>query len=106
MRRRHLRYVLIGQTPVPEPDLGVWAHWFETEDRVVFQAEVGASIVSTVFLGVDYQFDDGPPLLFETMIFTDGEAEDFQERCSTWMEAEAQHAKAVEFWKQWTRVRG
>lgn len=28
-------------------------------------------MVSTVFLGIDHQFGDGPPLIWETMIFTD-----------------------------------
>lgn len=55
------------------------------------QTEIGASVVSTVFLGLDHQFGIGPPILFETMIFTDGEPENFQRRCSTWLEAEAQH---------------
>ncbi|HEY6371209.1 MAG TPA: hypothetical protein VIX37_11570 [Candidatus Sulfotelmatobacter sp.] len=89
------KYILIGQTPVPEPDVLRWGQWFETADRVVFQTQVGASLVSTVFLGIDHQWGKGPPLLFETMIFTDGEAEDFQQRCSTWLEAEQQHAHIV-----------
>jgi hypothetical protein len=93
-------YTLVDQTPVPEPDTLKWAYWFETADRVVAQDKLGAILISTVFLGLDHQFGyGGPPLLFETMIFTDGEAEDFQERCSTWLEAEAQHARAVATWK-------
>lgn len=103
--REPRHYILIGQTPVPEPDVLTWAAWFGTADRVVFQTEVGASVVSTVFLGLDHRFvGKGPPLIFETMIFTDGECEDFQERCSTWLEAEAQHAAAVEEWRK--RCRG
>lgn len=90
------RYVLIGQTPVPEPNLLAWAEWFETADRVVFQTEVRGGLVSTVFLGIDHNFsDDGPPILFETMVFMDGEASDMR-RCSTWLEAEAQHHAVVE----------
>lgn len=93
------KYILIGQTPVPEPDLMKWAFWFEESQdaRVVEQTQIGATMVSTVFLGLDHgNLFDGPPLLFETMLFTDGEAEHYQERCSTWLEAEAQHRKAVE----------
>jgi hypothetical protein len=89
------KYVLIGQTPVLEPDLLTWAEWFETADRVVAKTEIGASLVSTVFLGLDYRFrGDGPPILFETMVFTDGKSAEMR-RCSTWLEAEAQHAEAV-----------
>lgn len=96
MSIRQYLYVLIGQTPVPEPDANEWAEWFHTADRVVFRTQVGASEVSTAFLGVDCQcVIGGPPLLFETAIFTDGKAQ-IQARCSTWMEAEAQHKRVVE----------
>jgi hypothetical protein len=84
-------YILKGHTPVLEPDLLKWAAWFETGDRIVAKTEVGASIISTVFLGIDHQFGAGPPILFETMIFTDGGNEDFQRRYQTWAEAESDH---------------
>lgn len=35
------KYILIGQTPVLEPDLLTWAEWFETADRIVAKTEVG-----------------------------------------------------------------
>jgi hypothetical protein len=102
---RGLMYTLAGQTPVPESDLLRWAYWMETADRVVAQDRIGASLISTVFLGLDHRhFGDGPPLVFETMIFTDGEAEDIVERCSTWLEAEAQHARAVEAYRKRVRL--
>lgn len=95
-------YILIGQTPVPEPDTLKWARWFETADRVVAQTEIESAVVSTVFLAIDHRFlANGPPLLFETMIF-DGDWEDYQERCATWIEAEAQHRRAVKFWEKET----
>jgi hypothetical protein len=50
--------------------------------------------VSTVFLGLDHQWGDGPPLVFETMIFG-GEHDQYQERYSTWDEAEAGHKQGV-----------
>lgn len=88
-------YKLINRLPVPCFDLLEWARWFETADRIVAKTEVGCLRVSTIFIGLDHSFDDGPPLLFETMIF--GDIEDhYQERCSTWDEAERQHAEAVE----------
>jgi hypothetical protein len=53
--------------------------------------------VSTVFLGLDHQYGDGPPLVFETMIFPpDSWSEVYCERYSTWAEAEAGHATAIE----------
>jgi hypothetical protein len=68
--------------------------------------------VSTVFLGINHQFGDGPPILFETMAWIDMEHEAFgkkydrdwenyQERCSTWLEAEEMHRKAVEHFRQY-----
>lgn len=53
--------------------------------------------VSTVFLGIDHSFRPGKPLLFETMVFTpDPDWQDYQERYSTWSDAEAGHARIVE----------
>ena len=98
------RYVLIGQSPVLEPDLLTWAEWMQTGDRIVAKTEIGASIVSTVFLGIDHQWGIGPPLLFETMVFTDGDGGGIMLRCSTWLEAEAQHAEVVEAWRAKCRV--
>ena len=96
MRLRHERWILVGQTPVVEPSLEKWAEWFETAERTVFRDEVGASVVSTVFLGLDHNFSEsGPPLLFETMVFTDGDGGTDERRCSTWIEAEAQHKRVV-----------
>jgi hypothetical protein len=53
--------------------------------------------ISTVFLGIDHQFlSDGPPILFETMIFGGKfDSGEYQTRCSTWAEAEIMHQKAV-----------
>jgi hypothetical protein len=104
MRPRY--YTLIGQTPVPVNALE-WAIWFETSEsaRLVAQTEIGASRVSTVFLGLDHRvWGEGPPLLFETMVFTDGDGGGARRRCSTWLEAEAQHAAVVEEWR--VRCRG
>lgn len=86
------KYILDGKTPKPAT-LMEWAEWMETADRHVAVAEIGGVTVSTVFLGLDHQFGDGPPLLFETMIF-DGIEDRYQGRCSTWEEAEAQHEQA------------
>jgi len=102
------RYILIGQTPVPEPDLLKWAEWFESIDnRRVALTDFPEAHISTVFLGLDHNFGwSDEPLLFETMTFwhsqnplykaDDGGNCDFGGRCSTWAEAEAMHAETVE----------
>ena len=90
------RYILVGQTAVPEPDLLTWARWMETAQRRVALAHLpDGTKVSTVFLGLDHNFMlDGPPILFETMVFGGPHDQD-QERYSTWPEAEAGHAEIV-----------
>lgn len=74
-------------------DILTWGKWFETGDRIVKQEMIGDVRVSTVFLGIDHNWSEGPPILFETMIFG-GEHDQHQERSSTWKSAEAMHDKA------------
>jgi hypothetical protein len=51
--------------------------------------------VSTVWLGLDHRVGpDGPPLIFETMVFRNGSGEECY-RYSTLSEAEAGHAAVV-----------
>lgn len=89
------RYILDGKTPVRCDDLLQWAQWYQTTDRHVAEDHLGDIHVSTVFLGLDHQWGDGPPLLFETMIFGGRHNQKYQRRCSTWDEAVAQHAEAM-----------
>lgn len=52
--------------------------------------------VSTVWLGLNHQFGDGPPLIFETMIFgPDSWADEYCERYATEDAARAGHDRAV-----------
>lgn len=89
-------YYLDGHVARPCPDLITWAMWFEKADRVVKQERIGGALVSTVFLGLNHQWGRGPPLLFETMIFGGRyESGEYCDRCSTWEQAEAMHARAV-----------
>ena len=92
MRDRH--FILKNRELVP-CDLMTWAMWYDSPERIVARDELAGDVsISTVFLGLDHQWGDGPPLLFETMIFG-GPHDGYQERCSTWDEAEAQHKVAV-----------
>ena len=81
--------------PLPDNDILAWAHDFDKKNRVVAKTRIGDALVSTVFLGHNYRFGSGPPLVFETMIFRDGQGDE-QWRCTTYRQAEEQHAKAVE----------
>jgi len=91
-------YILQGNRPVPEPDLEAWQHWFSTANRHVADTQVGLLRVSTVFIGLNPRPFGGAPLLFETMILK-GPSEEptgYQERCSTWEEAEEMHKRAIQ----------
>jgi len=71
-------------------DLEEWARWSIKNDKHVGSTEIGDARISTVFVGLDHNWGDGPPLLFETMVFG-GKEDGHCERCSTWKQAEAQH---------------
>lgn len=104
------KYILVGKKAVPfegadadSPEgikkLIEWGRSFEISNRRVAQEQVGKYWISTVFLGLDHGWGDGPPMLFETMAFKgkSGRARKsvYQDRCSTWEEAEEMHKKAV-----------
>lgn len=92
---RHNYYILKNHLAVVVP-MEEWATWFEKVDRKVRETHLGAKVrVSTVFLGIDHQFGNGPPLIFETMIFG-GRLNDSQWRYTTWDEAIVGHEAAVE----------
>lgn len=98
-REKPHHYKLLGKVVVPCRDVMEWARWLEANSttRVVHQDHIGPLFVSTVFLGLDHNFDPDPdaaPILFETMIF-DGNEDNYQTRCSTWDEAEQMHKVAV-----------
>lgn len=95
-------YILNPDHSVKVVPLMEWAEWFESTikerwdtPRRVAQTNINDEVnVSTVFLGLDYRFWEGPPLIFETMIFG-GQYDQYQDRYSTWDEAVAGHKKAV-----------
>lgn len=91
-------YILKGHEPVLVHSVEEWAKAYDSDDRFVAKTEILGARISTVFLGLDHQFGEGPPLIFETMVFpSDSFADTLCERCSTWDDAEAQHRRAVEW---------
>ena len=72
-----------------------WAQKLEIEgyNRVEETTLPDGKWVSTVWLGLDHQFGDGPPLIFETMVFQSRDSLDEQdmERYSTIEEAREGH---------------
>ena len=57
--------------------------------------------VSTVWLGLDMRYDEGPPLIFETMVFPKDSQEDLDmERYETEEGARIGHRLMVEKWRK------
>lgn len=68
-----------------------WAKQFESIDRRVAEDFFPNGYrVSTVWMGFSPHFYEGPPLVFETMVFKDGR-DIYCNRCSTWNDAIKQH---------------
>jgi hypothetical protein len=73
-----------------------WAALMGRQDRHVGLTDLGAlGRVSTVWLGLNHAWGDGPPLIFETMIFG-GPMDQYQERYSTEEQAAIGHGFAVQ----------
>jgi hypothetical protein len=96
-------YVLDGHV-AKAVSLMEWTEWFEKEPfRHVADETIGEARISTVFLSLDHQWGQGPPLIFETMVFG-GPLDQEQERYTTWDEAEAGHKTMVEKVKNYKEV--
>lgn len=68
----HLYVLDENGNPKPIDDVLAWGSWLETTDRQVAEDFVDNRIrVSTIFLGLDHSWDEGPPVLWETMLFGD-----------------------------------
>lgn len=91
-------WIIDNDGRIKQVDLLTWALWIEKdENRVVKQECVGESMISTIFLGLDYNLaPTGPIILWETMIFG-GPMNQYIERCAGNREqAEAMHQKVLE----------
>jgi len=74
VRRPH-RYRLAddGRTAVPVEDLMEWACWVETASTTLALNSIGRYRIETSFLTVDFNLShEGPPILWETVVFVDG----------------------------------
>ena len=72
--------------------------------RIIGNTQVNGLNVSTVWLGIDHGYDGGDPIIFETMIFPEGEwGEEYCERYTTEGDAALGHLKAVEWAKNYDK---
>lgn len=86
------QYILVRRQPVAVT-FEEWLVWMQEYEKTgkdwrrVAIHEHNGVMVSTVFLSLDHGFNDtGPPALFETMVFVDGEDRGCERYC-TWDEA-------------------
>lgn len=80
---------------IPTKNVLVWGRFFDNADnRRVGMTKRWPITVSTVFIGIDHNFEpEGPPVLFETMVFDSWRHGDYCRRYHTWDEAQAGHAE-------------
>lgn len=91
------RYYILDNDNRPVPvDQMTWATWWGEAERSIGMTQITSEVlVSTVFMGIDHRFrGDGPPLLFETMIFG-GPLNERQWRYVSLDDATIGHAAAV-----------
>lgn len=85
-------------------DQARWVCLFASPDRHVAYTVVGDGWeVSTVWLGLNHQFGDGVPLIYETMVFNDEDGGVWQERTTNRDAALACHDQALA-WAQHQRT--
>lgn len=80
-------YVLNSEmVPVPTINIVDWFMWIDAH-RKLFSTQIGKVLISTAFLGCDCSYGDGPPMLFETMVFWEDEGDGEKMRYETFEQA-------------------
>jgi hypothetical protein len=91
-------YRLEGKKTVPieGDDVLAWANTMDHDNKHVGHEILPRHRISTVFLGLNHAWGEGPPMLFETMIFyCEPWMSEYQTRCSTYRQAEGMHKRAI-----------
>ena len=73
----------------------VWQRQADPGHKIVRHTHNGETLISTVWLGMDHNFGDGPPVIFESMVFNVDGWQDFQDRYTTEADATAGHERIV-----------
>lgn len=97
------RYYILDEDNnlVGTDDVLVWGEWVEKSDRKIAITYVpipghGDAYVSTVFLGLNHAYNDGPPVLWETMVFDLPKEGEWQERYTSREDAIKGHEEMVQ----------
>lgn len=102
----NLFYKLDENKNVVPSSVEEWAAFIEgkfpTNYRHVGDDVIGEKRISTVFIGICYNYSpiSDIPIVFETMIFDENRHGIYQDRYSTWKQAEEGHQKAIEWVKK------
>ena len=76
-----------------------WSTWFDNTymdgSHWIASTKIKGILVSTIFLGMNHQWGEGPPVVFETMILGGWIDQEYQERYCTYDEAKEGHAAAI-----------
>ncbi len=84
-------YKLINKKVIPCKSLEEYIDWSIKNSTIILQTTITLKIrVSTVFLGLDHGFNNGKPIVFETMIFG-GKHDQYQKKYSSYKEAVQGH---------------
>lgn len=96
------RYFILDldKNPVATTFLAYTLWESKQKTRHVGDTRINGCRVSTVFLGVNHNWSGGPPVLFETMIFTRRcgsyrTLDQIQRRYCTWQQAQTGHDEIV-----------
>ena len=82
-------------------ELEDWKNMFEDNRRIRLTYLPNGYRISTVWLGLDYNFGIGSPFIFETMVFKDDSWMDLDcKRYSTEEEAIKGHKMLVKKWRK------
>jgi len=73
---------------------------YETNTKHVGNEVADGKRISTVWLGLNYNSFEGPPIVFETMVFDEDRSVIYCKRYSSWNEALKGHKKAVKIIKR------
>ncbi len=84
------KYIIKDRVAYPV-ELLEWAAWYGSHVRVVSQTNIVTYYVSTVSLGLDHSYGDGPPLIFETLVRNVDRNAEIMWRYTSWKQARSWH---------------
>jgi hypothetical protein len=98
--KKHQMYYILDENKNAVPTTSIeWAKFLHQKknERIVAKSNVGDYTISTVFIGLNHNWDDydDKAHIFETMIFDHNHDDIYCSRTDTWKEAEKEHQNAI-----------